>query len=130
MVKAERAFLSGDVVSENQIHLEFSVSHSCDRGDCVVWFAVGFGVDKLLLVRVTSPRGENFIRQFNDSLLVFTGKSDYAHRPFNYSCVYIVKTVEFKFCLNRSLSHCKFVSAALEVFVSEYRAADYRQVCI
>ena len=73
MVKAERAFLSGNVVSENQIYLEFSVSHSCDRGDCVVRFAVGFAVDKLLLVRVTSPRGENFIRQFNDSLLVFTG---------------------------------------------------------
>ena len=55
MINTQRMFFGRNIIPQNQIHLIHITTFSCDRGDGIVWFSVGFREDKCCLVSVSSP---------------------------------------------------------------------------
>ena len=56
VVNAQRELFCGDVISQHQIQLIHIPVLSCDRGNGIMWFSIGFGIHKSCLIGVASPR--------------------------------------------------------------------------
>ena len=130
MENSERMLRRCDVVAENKVKLEFSVSLPCDRCDCVVPFPVGLGEDECICIGIAPPCRKDLRRKLNKTVGVIRSKPYAGHRPLHNACRNVIESPEGYFPLNRRLRHCEIIMSALKMVVREYRTADDRQICI
>ncbi len=128
MINSKRMLLCSDIVPQGQIQLE-DVSHlPCDRRDRIVRFSVCLCIDKCSFIRISSPRSQNMICQFNQALLILMPDTENRQRPFDNSRFHVLIPRYRHGLFNRRFCHGKCIVAALEMVMAQDRSANDRKI--
>ena len=118
MVNAQWELFCGDIIPQHQIQFKPVSVLSGDRRDRVMWFSVSFCVNKCILVSITSPRLQNSVSQFNQTIWVFCPQAKHRHRPIHDPGLHILKALHGKVLFDPGLCHGEGIMSALEMVMA------------
>ena len=114
----ERMLFGCQVVSQHEVHFIISASSAAYRSDGIMRDSVSFSKYTNGFVAVSSPLFEYFCCQSSEPVLVSTSNSYRRHRPVQYSCIHIFKSLEGERVFRLRSLHRKLISSTLKMIVA------------